>query len=193
MLLCNPKFFEQYSVPTWHHLSMEGGKTVSSVVPALLEEADRLWMQRELLADVSFSSSEGDVASPFDRRRVVLRSPEEESRFSYESSGDESEDSNLSSVSELSDCAAIQRTLDSENSFSSDCSQDVSSVSLGDVKISNPRSVCNLCVRFFHSEYVRARTQKSLEALAVTGEPCMEVADSAPLKECCINYYERWL
>ena len=52
MLLCNPKFFEQYSVPTWHHLSMEGGKTVSSVVPALLEEADRLWMQRELLAEL---------------------------------------------------------------------------------------------------------------------------------------------
>ena len=166
---------------------------MSGVVPALLEEADRLWMQRQLLAETSFSSSEGDVASPFGGRRVVLRSPEEESRFSYESSGDESEDSNLSSASELSDCAAIQRTLDSENSFSSDCSQDVSSVSLGDVKISNTRSVCNLCVRFFHSEYVRARTQKSLEALAVTGEPCMGVADSVPLKECCINYYERWL
>ena len=156
---------------------------MSSVVPALLEEADSLWMQRELLADVSFSSSEGDVASPFDRRRVVLRSPEEESRFSYESSGDESEDSNLSSVSELSDCAAIQRTLDSENSFSSDCSQDVSSVSLGDVEISNTRSVCSLCVRFFHSEYVRARARKSHEALV----------DSVPLKECCISYYDRWL
>jgi hypothetical protein len=74
---------------------MEGKKT--GVVPAPLGEADLLWMQRELLADVSFSSSEGDVASPFDRRRVVLRIPEEESRFSYESSGDESEDSNLSS------------------------------------------------------------------------------------------------
>ena len=49
---------------------------MSSVVPALLEEADRLWMQRELLADVSFSSSEGDVASPFGGRRVILRSPE---------------------------------------------------------------------------------------------------------------------
>ena len=172
---------------------MEGGKTVSSVVPALLEEADRLWMQRQVLAETSFSSSEGDVASPFGGRRVILRSPEEESRFSYGSSGDESEDGNLSSVSDLSDCAAIQRTLDSENSFSSDCSQDLSSVSLADVKSSNPRSSCDRCWRFFHSEYVRARTKKSLVALALTGAPYLEVADSTPLKECCTNYYERWL
>ena len=161
---------------------MEGKKT--GVVPAPLSEADLAWMQRELLADVSLSSSEGGVASPFDKRRVILRSPEEESRFSYDSSGDESEDGNLSSVSELSDCAGIQRTLNSETSFSeSDCSQDVSSVSLGDVEISNTRSVCSLCVRFFHSEYVRARAQKSHEALV----------DSVPLKECCISYYDRWL
>ena len=161
---------------------MEGKKI--GVVPAPLSEADLAWMQRELLADVSPSSSEGGVASPFDKRRVILRSPEEESRFSYDSSGDELEDGNLSIVSELSDCALIQRTLNLETSFSeSDCSLDVSSASLGSVEMSNTRSVCSLCVRFFHSEYVRARARKSKEALV----------DSVPLKECCISYYDRWL
>ena len=175
---------------------MESEKTVSNVVPALLEETDRLWMQKQILSETSFSSSEGEVASPFGGRRVILRSLEEESRFSYGSSGDESEDSNsLSSVSDLSDCAAIQRTLDLENSFSSDCSQDLSSISLSDVKRSNPRSSCDRCWRFFHSEYVRARTKKSLVALAVTGAPYLVVADTTlpPLKECCAEYYERWL
>ena len=81
---------------------MESGKTLSNVVPALqgvdrwrafLEETDRLCMQKQILSEASFSSSEGEVVSPFGGRRVIQRSLEEESRFSYESSGDESEDS----------------------------------------------------------------------------------------------------
>ena len=155
---------------------MESGKTVSNVVPALqgvdmwkaiLEETDRRYMQKQILSETSFGSS-----------------------------GDESEDSNSSSsVSDLSDCAAIQRTLDLENSFSSDCSQDLSSISLSDVKRSNPRSLCDRCWRFFHLEHVRACTKKSLVALAVTGAPYLVVADTTlpPLKECCAEYYERWL
>ena len=151
---------------------MENGKTVSNEVPALqgvdmwraiLEETDRRYMQKHILSETSFGSS-----------------------------GDESEDSNSSSsASDLSDCAAIQRTLDLENSFSSDCSQDLSSISLSDVK----RATCDRCWRFFHAEYVRARTRKSLLALAITGTPYLVVADTTLpfLKECCAEYYERWL
>ena len=98
-------------------------------------------------------------------------------------------------MSELSDCAEIQRTLNSENSFSeSDLSLDVSSASLGSVEVSNTRSVCSLCTRFIHSEYMRARARKS-QVAAVDGVPlCQEApVDSVPLKECCISYYDRWL
>jgi hypothetical protein len=82
---------------------MENRKTVSNVVPALqgvdmwraiLEESDRRYMQKHILSETSFGSS-----------------------------GYESEDSNSSSsASDLTDCVVIQRTLDLENSFSSDCS-----------------------------------------------------------------------
>jgi hypothetical protein len=151
---------------------MENGKTVSNEVPALqgvdmwrviLEEADRRYMQKHILSETSF-----------------------------ESSGDESEDSNSSSsASDLSECAAIQRELELENSFSSDCSQDLSSISISDVK----RATCDRCCRFFHAEYVRARTRKSLLALAITGTPYLVVDDTTfPfLKECCVEYYDRWL
>ena len=130
---------------------------------AILEETDRRYMQKHILSETSFGSS-----------------------------GDESEDSNSSSsVSDLSECAAIQRTLELENSFSSDCSQDLSSISISDVK----RAMCDRCWRFFHAEYVRARTRKSLLALAITGTPYLVVADTTLpfLKECCAEYYERWL
>ena len=151
---------------------MENGKTVSNEVPALqgvdmwrviLEEADRRYMQKHILSETSF-----------------------------ESSGDESEDSiSSSSASDLSECAAIQRELELENSFSSDCSQDLSSISISDMK----RATCDRCCRFFHAEYVRARTRKSLLALAITGTPYLVVDDTTfPfLKECCVEYYDRWL
>jgi hypothetical protein len=82
---------------------MEKRKTVSNVVLALqgvdmwrviLEESDRRYMQKYILSEISFGSS-----------------------------GYESEDSNSSSsASDLTDCVVIQRTIDLENSFSSDCS-----------------------------------------------------------------------
>ena len=161
------------------------------------EEADRHLMQKQILFETSFSGSEGEVVSPFGGIRVVQRSIEEEFRFSYASSDEDSEDSDsLSSVSDLSDCAAIQRALDLENSFSSDCSQDLSGIFLSDVKQSNPRDLsCDRCWRFFHAEYVRARTRKSLLALAMAGAPYLVVADTTLpfLRECCAVYYERWL
>ena len=151
---------------------MENGKTVSNVVPALqgvdmwraiLEEADRRYMQKHILSETSF-----------------------------ESSGDESEDSNSSSsASDLSECAAIQRELELENSFSSDGGQDTSSISISNVK----RLTCERCWRFFHAEYVRARTRKSLLTFAITAAQYIDFDHSTVpfLRECCAQYYERWL
>jgi hypothetical protein len=153
---------------------MENGKTDNNEVPALqgvdlwraiLEENDRRYMQKHILSETSF-----------------------------ESSGDESEESDSSSsVSNLSECAAIQRTLELENSFSSDGSLDLSAISISDVK----RATCDCCWRFFHAQYVRARTRKSLIALAITGTGTtyLIVDDNTMplLKECCIEYYDRWL
>jgi hypothetical protein len=141
---------------------MENGKTGTNEVLALqgldmwkaiLEETDRRYMQKHILSETSF-----------------------------ESSGDESEES---------ECAAIQRTLELENSFSSDGSQDISSISISDVK----RATCERCWRFFHAEYVRARTRKSLLTVAITGAPYLEFDNNTLpfLRECCAEYYERWL
>ena len=141
---------------------MENGKTGTIEVLALqgldiwkaiLEETDRRYMQKHILSETSF-----------------------------ESSGDESEES---------ECAAIQRTLELENSFSSDGSQDISSISISDVK----RATCERCWRFFHAEYVRARTRKSLLTFAITGAQYLEFDNSTLpfLRECCAQYYERWL
>ena len=199
---------------------MESGKTVSNVVRVSVgevtkvlpgvdrwkaelakllkaEEADRHLMQQQILFETSFSGSEGEVVSPFGGRKVVQRSIEEELRFSYANSDEDSEDSDsLSSVSDLSDCAVIQRALDEEMSFSSDGSQDLSGVSLSDEKQSNPRDLsCDRCWRFFHAEYVRARNRKSLLALVMAGTPYLVVGDTALpfVRECCAAYYDKWL
>ena len=104
------------------------------------------------------------------------------SETSFDSSGDESEES---------DCTAIQRTLELENSFSSDGGQDTSSISISDVK----RLTCERCWRFFHAEYVRARTRKSLLTFAITAAQYIDFDHSTVpfLRECCAQYYERWL
>ena len=104
------------------------------------------------------------------------------SETSFDSSGDESEES---------DCTAIQRTLELENSFSSDGGQDTSSISISDVK----RLTCERCWRFFHAEYVRARTRKSFLTFAITAAQYVDFDNSnLPfLRECCAQYYERWL
>ena len=102
------------------------------------------------------------------------------SETSFDSSGDESEES---------DCTAIQRTLELENSFSSDGGQDTSSISISDVK----RATCEQFWIFFHAEY--ARNRKSLLTFAITGVQYLEFDNSTLpfLRECCAEYYERWL
>jgi hypothetical protein len=69
---------------------------------AIIEENDRRYIQKHILSETSF-----------------------------ESSGDESEESDSSSsTSNLSECIAIQRTLELENSFSSDDNLDLSVISI---------------------------------------------------------------
>ena len=125
----------------------------------------------------------------FDIKNVILQEGDRRyiqkhilSETSFESSGDESEES---------DCTAIQRTLELENSFSSDGGQDTSSISISDVK----RAMFERCWRFFHAEYVRARTRKSLLTFAITAAQYVDFDNSnLPfLRECCAQYYERWL
>ena len=196
---------------------MESGKNVSNVVRASVgevtkvlpgvdrwkaelakllktEEADRHLMQQQILFETSFSGSEGEVISPFGGRNVVQRSIAEELRFSYANSDEDSEDSDsLSSVSDLSDCAVIQQALDEEMSFSSDGSQDLSGVSFSDEK-PNPQGLsCDRCWRFFHAEYVRARSRKSLLALVMAGSPQLVLSDTALpyVRECCAAYYAK--
>ena len=90
---------------------MENGKTDKIEVPtlqgvdlwrAILEENDRRYIQKHILSETSL-----------------------------ESSGDESEESDSSSSTpNLSECIAIQRTLEFENSFSSDDNLDLSVISI---------------------------------------------------------------
>ena len=67
----------------------------------MADQADHIFLQKQIMMDTSFSESEGEVVSPFS--------------------------DSLSDVSDLSDRAVIQRTLAQEMSFSgSDDSQDLS-------------------------------------------------------------------
>jgi hypothetical protein len=154
---------------------------------AILEENDRRYIQKHILSETSFESSgdeseESDSsssASNLSECAAIQRTLELENSFSSDGSLDLS--------------AAIQRTLELENSFSSDGSLDLSAISISDVK----RATCDCCWRFFHAQYVRARTRKSLIAMAITGTGTtyLIVDDNTMplLKECCIEYYDRWL
>ena len=119
----------------------------------ILEEADRRYMQKHILYETDFDSSE-----------------------------DESEES---------DCTGIQRILELECSFSSDGGHDTSSTSISDVK----RAMCERCSRFYHAEYTRARIRKAHLTLDKTPGQYLDCENSTLplLRECCIQYYERWL
>ena len=120
---------------------------------AILQEADRRYMQKHILSETDFDSS-----------------------------GDELEES---------DCTEIQRILELECSFSSDSGHDTSSTSISDVK----RAMCERCSRFYHAEYMRARIRKAHLTLDKTPGQYLDCENSTLplLRECCIQYYERWL
>ena len=120
-----------------------------------LEDADRQYMQKHILQETDFDSSE-----------------------------DESEES---------DCTVIQRMLmlEMDCSFYSDGGHDSSSTSTSNVK----RAMCERCSRFHHAEYKRARIRSARLSLDKTPGQHLDCEDSTIplLRECCIEYYERWL
>ena len=102
----------------------------------------------------------------------------------FDSSEDESEES---------DCTVIQRMLmqEMDRSFYSDGGHDSSSTSTSNVK----RIMCERCWRFYHVEYKRARIRKAHLTLDKTPGQYLDCENSTLplLRECCIQYYERWL
>ena len=102
----------------------------------------------------------------------------------FDSSEDESEES---------DCTVIQRMLmlEMDLSFYSDGGHDSSSTSTSNVK----RTMCELCYRFHYAEYKRARIRSARLSLDKTPGQHLDCEDSTLplLRECCIEYYERWL
>ena len=102
----------------------------------------------------------------------------------FDSSEDESEES---------DCTVIQRMLmlEMDCSFYSDGGHDSSSTSTSNVK----RTMCERCSRFHYAEYKRARIRSARLSLDKTPGQHLDCEDSTLplLRECCIEYYERWL
>ena len=171
-----------------------GNKAELAKLQLEVEEADHYFLQQQIMLETSFSGSEGEVISTFGGRNVVQPSIAEEIRFSYTDSDEDSELSDsLSSVYDLSDRAAIQQTLDEEMSFSSDNSQDLSGESFVDKK-PNPQVLpCNRCRRFFHAEYVRARSRKALLECAMAESPQLVLGDTALpyVRDCCVIFYAK--
>ena len=94
---------------------------------------------------------------------------------------------------EESDCAVIQRMLMLEMDliFYSDDGHASSSISTSNVK----RTMCELCYRFHYAEYKRARVRSARLSIDKTPGQHLDCEDSTLplLRECCIEYYERWL
>ena len=98
-------------------------------------------------------------------------------------------------MSDLSDRAVIQQTLDEEMSFSSDNSQDLSGESFSDKK-PNPQGLpCDRCRRFFHAEYVRACSRKALLECVMAESPQLVLGDTALpyVRDGCVVFYAKWL
>jgi hypothetical protein len=99
----------------------------------------------------------------------------------------------LKDESEESDCAVIQRMLMLEMDliFYSDDGHASSSISTANVK----RLMCELCYRFHYAEYKRARVRCARLSIDKTPGQHLDCDDSniPLLRECCIQYYSKWL
>ena len=76
-----------------------------------------------------------------------------------------------------------------------DNSQDLSGESFVDKK-PNPQALpCNRCRRFFHAEYVRARSRKALLECVMAESPQLVLGDTALpyVRDCCVIFYVKWL
>ena len=140
------------------------------------DKADHIFLQKKIMLETSFSGSEG-----------------EELRFSYADSDDDSDLSDsLSNVSDLSDRAAIQRTLAEEMSFSgSDDSQDLSGEFVVDEKPGPQDLPCAECEDFLYTQHVRARSPflLLLRIMAEPGQFGLNELALSHIRDCCVAFY----
>ena len=126
--------------------------------------------------DISKTTLEGSYCK--DMQKHIMQETD------FDSSEDELEES---------DCAVIQRMLMLEMDliFYSDDGHASSSISTSNVK----RTMCELCYRFHYAEYKRARVRSARLSIDKTPGQHLDCEDSTLplLRECCIEYYERWL
>ena len=126
--------------------------------------------------DISKTTLEGSYCN--DMQKHIMQETD------FDSSEDESEES---------DCAVIQRMLMLEMDliFYSDDGHASSSISTSNVK----RTMCELCYRFHYAEYKRARVRSARLSIDKTPGQHLDCEDSniPLLRECCIQYYEKWL
>ena len=126
--------------------------------------------------DISKTTLEGSYCK--DMQKHIMQETD------FDSSEDESEES---------DCTVIQRMLmlEMDLSFYSDDGCDSSSISTSNVK----RTMCELCYRFHYAEYKSARVRCARLSIDKTPGQHLDCEDSTLplLRECCIEYYERWL
>ena len=126
--------------------------------------------------DISKTTLEGSYCN--DMQKHIMQETD------FDSSEDESEES---------DCAVIQRMLMLEMDliFYSDDGHASSSISTSNVK----RTMCELCYRFHYAEYKRARVRSARLSIDKTPGQHLDCEDSniPLLRECCIQYYSKWL
>ena len=126
--------------------------------------------------DISKTTLEGSYCK--DMQKHIMQETD------FDSSEDESEES---------DCAVIQRMLMLEMDliFYSDDGHASSSISTANVK----RLMCELCYRFHYAEYKRARVRCARLSIDKTPGQHLDCDDSniPLLRECCIQYYSKWL
>ena len=91
---------------------------------------------------------------------------------------------------EETDSEVIKRILERDNILSSDEEYDQPS-NVSNVK----RIMCERCSRFYNVEYKRARVRIAHLSIDKTPGQHLDCEDSVLpiLRECCIEYYERWV
>ena len=103
-------------------------------------------------------------------------------------------ENDLEDESEESECTVMQRMLMIEMDliFNSDDEDNSPSISTAIVK----RSMCELCYRFHYSEYKRVRVRRARLSIDKTPGQHLDCDDDINiplLRECCIQYYSKWL
>ena len=119
-------------------------------------------------------STSGDTDRQYIQKKLMQE-------MDFDSSEDEPEET---------DSEVIKRILERDNILSSDEEYDQPS-NVSNVK----RIMCERCSRFYNVEYKRARVRIAHLSIDKTPGQHLDCEDSVLpiLRECCIEYYERWL